>query len=67
MKTQLTFKVITKSARAFDADGYEQANAVEVADFGDTIAIGATEHSKSDLLIASNSITSKSAGWSVTW
>jgi hypothetical protein len=58
------YTVLSTSAIVFDRDGYIKTQGVQVCDLGDTVTIGATEHSKSDLTIAADSITSVH-GWIV--
>lgn len=57
---------ITKSATAYDANGYLTAQDVAIIDHGDTISIHGHEHLKSDLVIEPNKITGL-AGWYLTW
>ena len=60
-------KTITNNATQYDEQGYIQSRNVTVCDLGGTITIGATEHSKSDLITTDGKIESKTAGWSVQW
>jgi len=60
-------KTITTKAKQYDEDGYIQKEGVTVCDLGDTITIGVTEHSKSDLITTEGKIDSKTAGWTVQW
>lgn len=62
--TTISHTVLSTSAIVFDREGYIQHQGVQVCDFGDTITIGATEHSKSDLTITDTTITSVH-GWEV--
>lgn len=60
---------ITESAIVADEQGYNQHYGVTICDLGDSITIGATEHHKSEVVIDmdNQTITSKLAGWSVSW
>ena len=60
-------KTITNNGTQYNEQGYIQSRNVAVCDLGDTITIGATEHSKSDLIIADGKIESRAANWSVQW
>jgi len=59
-------KIITRTATAYDKQGYLAARNVTVCDFGDTVGIGASEHLKDDLIITATAITSKLAGWTIS-
>lgn len=63
------YTIITESAIVADEQGYNQQYGVTVCDLGESISIGSTEHHKNDVIIDidNRTISSKIAGWSVSW
>jgi DNA-binding IclR family transcriptional regulator len=72
MKTN-TMKILTEKGIITDRDGYIQERGVAVAIHDETatqcavVSINATTHRLDDMEITDHSVTSKLAGWAVSW